>query len=953
MIEIRTKMTRAILVVSLLILNDMGFITAPEAIASSTAMERAIGDGVTTPTSMVSRGESSESSENDRLIRLAPSIFNSAEPMAQEMENSKLVVQIEDRTDIILIEDNGKATMKISNTIGMKNDGRSWAESIDGEKGEARNHGKANKVNDGTENMANGGEMAKRIHVPTLEEGADSMSPKFTTATTLPLGSRDEHRTIDKHKNFSAAITNYTEDRIDTPQPVHVPSNQIVFGNLSANTFIIKTNDFNYTHIISSGTSNENVANISFDNKINSMKPTNSSESKQFRAQNERPTTNKHILPKSNQKQLFENETLFHFEIVTNAIARGINVPTTPFTKATEVNIHNSIKSSYDPSKNVINSNDNLSKGSTQMSPIRNAMETISTAAVSPSFVSIQPTTTVIPPRAVTLAESFETLLPSLSVSVISSPTPSPYPNRYQNRNSLIENVRAVIESPTEKPGRQGLRMHFSRQTQQQQQNHAAPAASKYRSTNVASSTVEDKATTERALLYDDKKQIYSYLPYGRNIAGENDLLASKRYNNMPNSPIVDTPSFAVDDTAAPATISLASTHILTKGPNHMGTLVRIVDEKQMAEGEVEIIDGNMKTILINKKNAVEAISTHLMKYNSATSATLNKRSGHGSINVSQQSMTDSADAASLSGREQHIGTENNQLPSAEIITVNSHQVPIKMNRTLLSNQTLNLSVSIEPPTTKTTNIIQTARFSLISKLPTNTAAEEISTLSSVLSVSQENNKPIRSDKLSDKTPSGTSINPTTFSTSKRPMVLNDDNLPKTRPHANQFNNTIVSILSDNIGQVYGPIAPTTVAPVMLSTTNGIVANLPTIESATIDRTDESSSIGIAIPKGPTKTFAVGNATWPVKHSAIVEGDVILGGLMMVHSREDTITCGPIMPQGGIQALEVMLFTLDRINEAGFLPNISLGAHILDDCDKDTYGLEMAVDFIKGESIFN
>lgn len=93
------------------------------------------------------------------------------------------------------------------------------------------------------------------------------------------------------------------------------------------------------------------------------------------------------------------------------------------------------------------------------------------------------------------------------------------------------------------------------------------------------------------------------------------------------------------------------------------------------------------------------------------------------------------------------------------------------------------------------------------------------------------------------------------------------------------------------------------------------------------------------------------DTTWPVKHSAIVEGDVILGGLMMVHSREDTITCGPIMPQGGIQALEVMLFTLDRINEIGLLPNISLGAHILDDCDKDTYGLEMAVDFIKGKRI--
>lgn len=90
---------------------------------------------------------------------------------------------------------------------------------------------------------------------------------------------------------------------------------------------------------------------------------------------------------------------------------------------------------------------------------------------------------------------------------------------------------------------------------------------------------------------------------------------------------------------------------------------------------------------------------------------------------------------------------------------------------------------------------------------------------------------------------------------------------------------------------------------------------------------------------------------WPVKKEAVVHGDLILGGLMMVHEREDTITCGPIMPQGGIQALEAMLYTLDRLNNdpIRLLPNITLGAHILDDCDKDTYGLEIAVDFIKGE----
>ncbi|GJQ86879.1 GPRMGL5 [Trypoxylus dichotomus] len=93
--------------------------------------------------------------------------------------------------------------------------------------------------------------------------------------------------------------------------------------------------------------------------------------------------------------------------------------------------------------------------------------------------------------------------------------------------------------------------------------------------------------------------------------------------------------------------------------------------------------------------------------------------------------------------------------------------------------------------------------------------------------------------------------------------------------------------------------------------------------------------------------LSVQEIPWPVKKEAVVEGDIILGGLMMVHEREDTITCGPVMPQGGIQALEAMLYTLDKLNESQMLPNITIGAHILDDCDKDTYGLEMAVDFIK------
>jgi len=46
----------------------------------------------------------------------------------------------------------------------------------------------------------------------------------------------------------------------------------------------------------------------------------------------------------------------------------------------------------------------------------------------------------------------------------------------------------------------------------------------------------------------------------------------------------------------------------------------------------------------------------------------------------------------------------------------------------------------------------------------------------------------------------------------------------------------------------------------------------------------------------------------------------------------------------------MMLYTVDKINEnKDFLPGVKIGVHILDDCDKDTYGLEQAVEFIKGE----
>ncbi len=69
----------------------------------------------------------------------------------------------------------------------------------------------------------------------------------------------------------------------------------------------------------------------------------------------------------------------------------------------------------------------------------------------------------------------------------------------------------------------------------------------------------------------------------------------------------------------------------------------------------------------------------------------------------------------------------------------------------------------------------------------------------------------------------------------------------------------------------------------------------------------------------------------------------------MIHEREENIVCGPIMTQGGIQALEAMFFAIDYVNENGIIPyGLKLGAYVLDDCDQDTYGIRQALKFVKG-----
>ncbi|TNN77974.1 Metabotropic glutamate receptor 4 [Liparis tanakae] len=95
-----------------------------------------------------------------------------------------------------------------------------------------------------------------------------------------------------------------------------------------------------------------------------------------------------------------------------------------------------------------------------------------------------------------------------------------------------------------------------------------------------------------------------------------------------------------------------------------------------------------------------------------------------------------------------------------------------------------------------------------------------------------------------------------------------------------------------------------------------------------------------AKPKGPGQTHL---------NSIRIDGDISLGGLFPVHARgHDGKPCGELKKEKGIHRLEAMLFALDRINnDHNLLPNITLGARILDTCSRDTHALEQSLTFVQ------
>jgi metabotropic glutamate receptor 4 len=88
-------------------------------------------------------------------------------------------------------------------------------------------------------------------------------------------------------------------------------------------------------------------------------------------------------------------------------------------------------------------------------------------------------------------------------------------------------------------------------------------------------------------------------------------------------------------------------------------------------------------------------------------------------------------------------------------------------------------------------------------------------------------------------------------------------------------------------------------------------------------------------------------------NSIRIDGDISLGGLFPVHARgNDGKACGELKKEKGIHRLEAMLFALYRINnDHELLPNITLGARILDTCSRDTHALEQSLTFVQPERV--
>nr|XP_056708619.1 metabotropic glutamate receptor 1 isoform X1 [Euleptes europaea] len=110
------------------------------------------------------------------------------------------------------------------------------------------------------------------------------------------------------------------------------------------------------------------------------------------------------------------------------------------------------------------------------------------------------------------------------------------------------------------------------------------------------------------------------------------------------------------------------------------------------------------------------------------------------------------------------------------------------------------------------------------------------------------------------------------------------------------------------------------------------------------------------LPKNAGRKVLISGAS-AQRSVARMEGDVIIGALFSVHHQPPAEKvperkCGEIREQYGIQRVEAMFHTLDKINsDPVLLPNITLGSEIRDSCWHSSVALEQSIEFIRDSLI--
>ena len=108
---------------------------------------------------------------------------------------------------------------------------------------------------------------------------------------------------------------------------------------------------------------------------------------------------------------------------------------------------------------------------------------------------------------------------------------------------------------------------------------------------------------------------------------------------------------------------------------------------------------------------------------------------------------------------------------------------------------------------------------------------------------------------------------------------------------------------------------------------------------------------------GLTLTLSTDGSVHHQQQLLRIPGDVVFGGLFPMHEHlvpgqgsggSAEFPCGAVKEEKGIQRLEAMLYALDLINEdPDILPNITIGAVILDTCSSDTHALDQSMEFVR------